>query len=91
VRGDGRGLRLLEDQQRQRDRLRGPVGMILVRDLRMLLRQQREWMRISSVALRRFCAAYLSTCGSRSRTRMSWSSVLDFRSHGSRFCGEQLW
>jgi hypothetical protein len=41
MRGDGLGMRLLEDQQRLRDRLRGPVGMILVRYLRMLLWQQR--------------------------------------------------
>ena len=42
MRGDGLEMRLLEDQQRLRDRLRGPVGMILVRDLRMLRQQQWE-------------------------------------------------
>jgi hypothetical protein len=38
-------MRLLEDQQRLRDRLRGAVGMILVRGPHMLLRRQPEWMR----------------------------------------------
>ena len=83
-------MRRLEDQQRLRDRHRGATGMILVRDLRMLLRQQREWMRTLSIVLRWFCTACLSTYGSRSRTRMSWSSVLVCRSHGGRFYGEQL-
>jgi hypothetical protein len=90
-RGDGRGMRLLEDQQRPRDRLRGPVGMILVRDLRMLRRQQREWTRISFIGSRRFCEMCQSTCGAISRTRISWICVLGCRSHGDRFYGEQLW
>jgi hypothetical protein len=42
----GRGMRRVEDQQRLRDRHRGTIGMILVRDLRTLLRQQRESMRM---------------------------------------------